>query len=129
LIPVDDREIMRQKNYHGPVEATVDILAGRWKPLILWALRNGTLRFGQIEYELSAYAPNITKRMLTRQLRELEEDGLISRKVYPEVPPRVEYTLTEKYMSLLPIVEQMYEWGKEYMAEQIEYDDNGKRTR
>ncbi len=118
---------MRKKDYHGPVEATVDILSGRWKPLILWALRDGTLRFGQIEEELSAYTPNITQRMLTRQLRELEDDGLIARKVYPEVPPRVEYTLTERYKSLRPIVEQMYAWGNEHMADQIAYDDNGKR--
>ena len=103
---------MRQKNYHGPVEATVDILSGRWKPLILWALRNGTLRFGQIEEELSAVTPNITQRMLTRQLRELENDGLVARKVYPEVPPRVEYTLTERYMSLMPIVEHDVRMGK-----------------
>lgn len=119
---------MRQKIYHGPVEATVDILGGRWKPLILWALRNGTLRFGQIEEELSVVTPNITQRMLTRQLRDLENDGLVARKVYPEVPPRVEYTLTERYKSLMPIVELMYAWGKEHMADQIEpeYDGQGK---
>jgi DNA-binding HxlR family transcriptional regulator len=119
---------VRQKNYHGPVEATVDILGGRWKPLILWALRDGTLRFGQIEEELSAVTPNITQRMLTRQLRELENDGLVVRKVYPEVPPRVEYTLTERYKSLMPIVELMYAWGKEHMADQIGYECDGKRT-
>lgn len=113
---------MRHKNYNGPVEATVDILGGRWKPLILWALRDGTLRFGQIEKELSVITPNITQRMLTKQLRELENDGLVVRKVYPEVPPRVEYTLTERYMSLMPIVEQMYHWGNEHMKDQIKYD-------
>jgi DNA-binding HxlR family transcriptional regulator len=119
---------MRKKNYHGPVEATVDILSGRWKPLILWALRDGTLRFGQIEEDLSVVTPNITQRMLTRQLRELENDGLVARKVYPEIPPRVEYTLTGRYMSLMPIVELMYAWGKENMADQIGYDCDGKRT-
>jgi len=116
---------MRQKNYHGPVEATVDILSGRWKPLILWALRDGTLRFGQIEEELSVYTPNITQRMLTKQLRELENDGLVVRKVYPEVPPRVEYTLTERYLSLMPIVEQMFAWGNAHMADRIGYADDG----
>jgi DNA-binding HxlR family transcriptional regulator len=109
-----------RKKYHGPVEATVDILAGRWKPLILWALRNGTLRFGRIEEELSVVKPNITQRMLTKQLRELESDGLVARKVYPEIPPRVEYTLTGRYMSLMPIVELMYAWGLEHMADRIE---------
>ena len=111
---------MPQKMYHGPVEATVDILAGRWKPLILWALRDGTMRFNEIEEELSSVTPNITQRMLTKQLRELESDGLVSRKVYPEVPPRVEYSLTEKYLTLLPIVEQMYAWGNEHMADRFE---------
>jgi len=119
---------MPQKKYHGPVEATVDILAGRWKPLILWALRDGTLRFGQIEEELSVVTPNITQRMLTKQLRELESDGLVSRKVYPEVPPRVEYTLTERYRSLMPIVEQMYEWGREHMADRIEQGGDGEQN-
>ena len=66
--------------------------------------------------------------MLTRQLRELENDGLVVRKVYPEVPPRVEYTLTERYKSLMPIVEQMYAWGKEHMADQIGYEYEGKHT-
>ena len=113
---------MRQKKYHGPVEATVDILSGRWKPMILWALRDRTLRFGQIEKELSVVTPNITERMLTKQLRELENDGLVARKVYPEVPPRVEYTLTEKYLSLRPIVELIWAWGKEHMADQIEFE-------
>jgi len=110
------------KIYHSPVEATVDVLGGKWKPLILWALRNGTLRFSQIEEELSAVTPNITQRMLTRQLRELESDGLVVRKVYPEVPPRVEYTLTERYHSLIPIVDLLCAWGKKYMADQIDYD-------
>jgi DNA-binding HxlR family transcriptional regulator len=58
--------------------------------------------------------------MFMKQLRELENDGLVARRVYPEVPPRVEYTLTERYMSLMPIVEQLYAWGKEHKAEQIE---------
>jgi DNA-binding HxlR family transcriptional regulator len=120
---------MRQKKYHGPVEATVDILAGRWKPLILWALRDGTLRFGQIEEEFSAITPAITQRMLTKQLRELEYDGLVVRKVYPEVPPRVEYTLTERYTSLMPIVELMYAWGKEHMADRIGNEGDGEHPR
>jgi DNA-binding HxlR family transcriptional regulator len=118
--------LMRQKKYHGPMEATVDILAGRWKPLILWALRDGTLRFGQIAEELSMVTPNITQRMLTKQLRELEDDGLVTRKVYPEVPPRVEYTLTERYRTLMPIVELMYTWGKEHMADRIGSESDGK---
>jgi DNA-binding HxlR family transcriptional regulator len=65
--------------------------------------------------------------MFMKQLRELENDGLVARRVYPEVPPRVEYMLTERYRSLMPIVDQMYAWGKEHMAEQIGYDDEGRR--
>lgn len=120
---------MQQKKYHGPVEATVDVLSGRWKPSILWVLRDGTLRFGQIENALSSLTPSITQRMLTKQLRELENDGLIVRQVYAEVPPKVEYTLTERYKSLMPIVEQMYVWGKKYMADQIETENGGKCTK
>ena len=100
----------------------MDVLAGRWKPLILWVLRSGTLRFGEIEKELSTVTPNITQRMLTKQLRELERDGLVTRKVYPEVPPRVKYALTERYESLRPIIELLYAWGKEHMVDRIESD-------
>jgi DNA-binding HxlR family transcriptional regulator len=119
---------MPSKVYHGPVEATIDILAGRWKPLILWALRDGTLRFNEIEQELSSVTPRITQRMLAKQLRELEADGLVERKAYPEVPPRVEYTLTERYLSLMPIVEQLYAWGNEHMADRFDDGAGRKRT-
>ncbi|MBP2078440.1 winged helix-turn-helix transcriptional regulator [Oceanobacillus polygoni] len=93
-------------------ELTLAIIGGKWKMLIMWHLgKEGTKRFG----ELKALIPGITQRMLVSQLRELEEDLIIHREVYPVVPPKVEYSLTEKGESLMPILESMYDWGKDYM--------------
>ena len=93
-----------------PVEATLGVIGGRWKTAVLFQLSNGTLRFGQLRKLL----PNITQRMLTLQLRELEQDGLVRRTVYAEVPPRVEYQLTAWGESLRPIIDAMCEWGQRY---------------
>jgi DNA-binding HxlR family transcriptional regulator len=111
-----------KSKYHCPVEAAIDVIGGKWKPLILWALRDGTLRFSKIEDEL----PDITQKMLTKQLRELEQDGLITRKVYPQVPPKVEYSLTESGLSLMPIMDMLCEWGADHMGDHIEYECDGK---
>ncbi|WP_339226198.1 winged helix-turn-helix transcriptional regulator [Oceanobacillus sp. FSL K6-2867] len=93
-------------------ELTLAIIGGKWKMLIMWHLgKEGTKRFG----ELKALIPGITQRMLVSQLRELEEDLIIHREVYPVVPPKVEYSLTRKGESLMPILESMYDWGKDYM--------------
>ena len=93
-------------------ELTLAIIGGKWKMLILWHLgKEGTKRFG----ELKALIPGITQRMLISQLRELEEDLIISRKVYPVVPPKVEYSLTEKGENLMPILDSMYVWGNNSM--------------
>ncbi|GAA3328206.1 transcriptional activator HxlR [Ectobacillus funiculus] len=94
-------------------ELTLAIIGGKWKMLILWHLgkKSGTKRFG----ELKALIPGITQRMLVNQLRELEEDMIIHREVYPVVPPKVEYSLTKQGESLMPILDSMYEWGKNYM--------------
>jgi len=94
------------------VEAFLSVLGGRWKGMILFHLLSGTKRFG----ELRRLLPHVTQRMLTAQLRELEKDGILSRKVYAQVPPRVEYTLTEFGARLEPIVELMGEWGDRYMT-------------
>ncbi len=107
-----------KRKYHCPVEAAIDVIGGKWKPLILWALRDGTLRFSRIENEL----PGITQKMLTKQLRELERDGLISRKVYAQVPPKVEYSLTDSGNSLMPIIDSLCDWGQAHMGDLIEYD-------
>ncbi len=92
-------------------ELTLSVIGGKWKLIILWILgTEGTKRFSELKKRL----PRITQKMLTNQLRELEEDRLIERKVYPEVPPRVEYSLTEHGESLMPVLQMMYEWGKNY---------------
>ncbi len=90
------------------VEDALSILVGKWKPIILLILlQEGTLRFS----ELKRRVPGITQKMLTNQLRELEAEDIISRKVYPQVPPKVEYSITEYGKSLEPILVAMHEWG------------------
>ncbi len=90
------------------VEAALSIVVGKWKPMILRHLElNGTMRFS----ELKARIPGITQKMLTAQLRELEKEDLVARVVYPQVPPKVEYSLTEHAASLQPILHMMHEWG------------------
>ena len=91
-----------------PAEATIGVIGGRWKVPIIWHLFAGTRRFS----ELRRAMPAVTQKMLTRQLRELEEDGVVSRKVYPQVPPKVEYSLTDRGRSLKPVVEAMCRWAK-----------------
>ena len=93
-----------------PVETTLSLIGGKYKALILWHLSGGMLRFSQLQKAVTA-----TPRMLTLQLRELESDGLISRTVYPEVPPRVEYAMTDLGRSLMPILTAMRDWGTEYL--------------
>ena len=92
------------------IETTAGLIGGRWKAVVIFHLLSGTRRFG----ELRRLLPNATARMLTLQLRELEADGLVRRKVFAEVPPRVEYTLTQEGASLGPIVTAMGAWGKAY---------------
>lgn len=92
-------------------ELTLAVIGGKWKLIILWHLGlEGTKRFSELKHMI----PSITQKMLTNQLRELEEDQLVVRKVYAEVPPRVEYTLTPHGESLMPILQMMYSWGKDY---------------
>jgi DNA-binding HxlR family transcriptional regulator len=93
-----------------PVLETLQVIGGKWKPGILWMMEDGVLRFGQLKRSL----PDITQKMLTQQLRELEEDGIVWRKVYPQVPPRVEYGLTEYGRSLRGILDEMAKWGLQH---------------
>lgn len=99
-----------EQPYKCSVATTLEIIGGKWKSLILWHLRQKTLRFSQLQRRLG----NITQKMQTQQLRELERDGIIHREVYAEVPPRVEYSLTDLGRSVIPILEQMCSWGKVY---------------
>ena len=103
-----------ETTYNCPVAATLDLIGGKYKPLILWHLAEGTLRFGQLQKLL----PKATPKMLTQQLRELEQNGLILRRVYPVVPPKVEYSLTELGQSLMPILTEMRNWGSRYLRSQ-----------
>lgn len=94
------------------VEAAVSLIDGKWKSLILWyLLQDGTLRFNELRRRI----PGATQRMLTNQLRELEEDGLLHREVFPQVPPKVEYSLTGKGMGLSPILLALREWGDTHL--------------
>ena len=98
-------------NTNCPVSATLQLIGGKYKALLLWHLTGKTLRFSQ----LRKLVPEATPKMLTQQLRELEESALITRVVYPVVPPKVEYSLTEKGGSLFPILQGMYHWGVTHM--------------
>ncbi len=104
---------MNEHKYNCPVEATLELIGGKYKPLILWHLASGTLRFGRLQ----RLVPSATPKMLTQQLRELEAKGIITRTVYPVVPPKVEYALTELGKSLIPIITLMYEWGTRYLSD------------
>lgn len=90
-----------------PVESTLQVLGGKWKCVILWHLRNRVRRFG----ELHKLIPGATQKVLTAQLRQLERDGLVSRRVFAEVPPRVEYSITAYGLTLSPMLELMCKWG------------------
>lgn len=99
-----------------PVEATIQLIGGKYKAVILWHLMGQTLRYSEIHKRM----PRATDKMLAQQLRELERDGLIVRKVYPVVPPKTEYSLTEFGRSLAPILDAMCEWGRGYLDGQEE---------
>lgn len=99
-----------------PVEVTLRLMGDKWKVLILRDLMNGTRRFGELKKSLC----DITQKVLTSNLRAMEESGLLTRKVYAEVPPRVEYTLTETGLSLKPVLDAMVVWGTDYKNKQEE---------
>ncbi len=107
----------QNKEYKCPVQATINVIGGKWKPLILYYLLQGTKRYGELTRLLP---PEVTQRMLTLQLRELESDGVINRTVYPQVPPKVEYSMTEFGRSLEPILLLMVDWGEEYIKRMVE---------
>ncbi len=96
------------QDFHCALDVTMHFIGGKWKAVVIWYLRNGKKRFG----ELKQHIPDITDRMLSLQLKALEEDGLVLRKVYAQVPPRVEYELSEEGNSLIPIVEAIAAWGR-----------------
>lgn len=101
----------------SPVATTLQVIGGKWKPLILWLLRDQKKRFSELKKEIGS----ITQKMLTQELRDLEHDGIVSRTVFPEVPPRVEYSITEYGKTLEPVLKTMCEWGEKHRQR------NGKR--
>lgn len=102
---------MRRNNPICPAETTLNLIGGRWKVVILYHLDGQTRRFSELRRD----CVSVTQKMLTQQLRELERDGIVRRKVYPEVPPKVEYSLTPEGESLRPIIQAMCKWGKARM--------------
>lgn len=111
---------MKQAVYNIGVEATMNIIGGKWKPIILCHLKHQTMRTGQLRRAI----PNITQKILTQQLRELEDDGIVSRKIYSQVPPKVEYSLTAYGESLNRILEELCLWGEHDIALRKERGEN-----
>lgn len=107
--------IFREKNYNTPVELALDVLGGKYKMPILWRLKDKVWRYGELKKSIGG----VTHKMLAEQLHQLEHDGLISRKVYPEVPPKVEYSITEKGMKAVPIIESLRNFGENFRKETI----------
>lgn len=120
--------VFKNKVYNCTLEITSEIIGGRWKPAILWYLQSDTIRFGELKRKIKG----VSQKMLTQQLRELEEDGLIIRQVFPEVPPRVEYSLSERGKTLVPMLSEMCRWGRSYMKENhiecVQPTDNSSST-
>lgn len=115
------------REYQCHMELTLRLIGGKWKLLLLLRLgENGVMRFN----ELSRIHPRLTQKMLAQQLKELESDGLVNRKSYNQVPPKVEYSLTERGATLMPILDQMCSWGKDYLSEEGKTEKKtGKRAR
>lgn len=110
------KRILEAANSTCPVELSIRIIGGKWKPVILWQLKEKTKRFGELKRDITG----ITVKMLAQQLRELEQDGIISRRMYYEVPPRVEYSLTETGRSLDPVLTALSDWGAQYKTKMLD---------
>jgi DNA-binding HxlR family transcriptional regulator len=106
-----------QKKYYAatdcPITAALDVIGGKWKPIILWLLAERSYRFGELHKSM----PGIALKVLSRQLKELEGDGMINRRVFAEVPPRVEYSLTTKGHTLLPALNVLADWSRVHLLE------------
>lgn len=108
--------------YHCAMDVTMDYIGGKWKTVVLWYLRDKTMRFGELRKQI----PEITEKMLSIQLKTLEDDGIVKREVYPEVPLRVEYSLTEFGKTLRPVLDAIAKWGRDLGEKQgklIELED------
>ncbi len=105
--------VFRDKQYKCGIDVTLAVVGGKWKASILWHLAQQTMRFSELQRQFS----ETTRKMLTQQLRELEADGLVHRKVYAQVPPKVEYSLTEKGRSIYPILDMMCSWARDHLRD------------
>lgn len=111
-MPEDRTNKVSCSNYRCEIEVSLEIISGKWNALIVWTLgTEGTKRFGELKRAL----PGVTQKMLTQQLKNLENNGIIVRTAYPEVPPVVEYSLTEMGQKLIPIFRELDHWGKEFI--------------
>ena len=111
-MPDDRHNKVSCSNYHCEIELTLELIGGKWKSLILWNLhQHEPIRYS----EFKQYMPKITQKMLTQQLKELEKYRLISKEIFPSVPPMVEYSLTPMGEELMPIMDLMDKWGKKYV--------------
>lgn len=121
-------KVLNNKEYRCFFELTLQVIGGKWKPVILYQLAiEGVLRFGELKRSI----PGVTERMLTRQLRELENDGLIHREVYRQIPPKVEYSLRPPGVQLIPILLNMRQWGVNYeqqIATESEFSEHDFET-
>jgi DNA-binding HxlR family transcriptional regulator len=113
--------LVKKVEYECPLALAIEIIGGKWKALVMYHLRKGSLRTGEIKRRI----PNITQKMLTQQLRELERDGLVDRHVYDTVPPKVEYSLTELGETAKPLLNSLCSWGYIY-AEHVASDGGGE---
>jgi len=109
------RYMQKRRMYVCPIEAAMDVIGGKWKPHILWKIKDAPLRFMAIQEKL----PAISQKMLTRQLRALEADRLITRTEYSGMPPRVEYALTERGQTVIPVLASLKDWAEEELKDQI----------
>ncbi|MBP6575104.1 MAG: winged helix-turn-helix transcriptional regulator [Flavobacteriales bacterium] len=104
----EHRILLNGHTYHCALDVTMDLVGGKWKAIVLWYLRKDKKRFSELRKQI----PGITEKMLSLQLRQLEKDGFVNRKVHAEVPPRVEYALTLHGKTLLPLLEEIAKWGR-----------------
>jgi DNA-binding HxlR family transcriptional regulator len=116
---------MNRMQIRCPLTFTLCKLDGKWKPLILWALKESPVRFGELRRAID----DVSLKMLTKHLKELEADGMIARAVFPEIPPRVEYSLTDLGRSFIPVLEAMLKWGMEHHAAHAKCEKNKVRGR
>lgn len=118
-----ERMVFREKEYRCGIDVTLAVVGGRWKASVLWHLAGRTMRFSELQRQF----PDITRKMLTQQLRELEADGLVLREVYQQVPPKVEYSLTAFGQSIMPVMHSLCQWGQSY-EERFRQQKQASRT-